>query len=38
MDYGAGKECVLVIHVVFECWDLPGGWWLCFDCLVLGIR
>ena len=21
MDYGAGKECVLVI--VFECWDLP---------------
>ena len=21
MDYGAGKECELVI--VFECWDLP---------------
>ena len=21
VDYGAGKECVLVI--VFKCWDLP---------------
>ena len=39
MDYGAGKECVLVI--VFECWDLPVSYnsrWLCLDCLVLGIR
>ena len=36
MDYGAGKECVLVI---VECWDLPlsYSWWLCLDCLVLGI-
>ena len=24
MDYGEGKECVLVI--VFECWDLPVSW------------
>ena len=35
MDYGAGKERILVI--VFECWDLPSRW-LCLDCLVLGIR
>ena len=34
MDYGAGKECELVI--VFECWDLPVRQLVVYlDCLVL---